>query len=165
VPRSSRKQPDPTLELIWSYLQPLFIHKRDSIFEGLAKHDLTPPHGQALTQLAAGPMRMRDMADHLMCDASYITVVVDNLENRGLAERRPSTTDRRVKEIALTDAGRVVAADIERIMSAPPEALAALSTHDRRVLADILSTLALDTSASMWAKPGHRRTREPADAQ
>src|SRR5438093_11018516 len=47
---------------------------------------------------------MRDLADLWRCDAPYVTSVADSLEERGLAERRPHPTDRRIKMLAITPA-------------------------------------------------------------
>ena len=71
---------DAQLELLWSRMMTLFAAARDEMFAILLRHDLTPPHGFALKMLHDGPMRMRDMADRMTCDASYITSVVDRLE-------------------------------------------------------------------------------------
>ena len=147
---------DVILDHIWVRLQPLFVGKRNQFFAAMAKYELTPPHGQALTMLAEGPLRMRDIADLMICDASYVTAIVDNLEHLGLAERRPSSVDRRVKEIALTPRGRRAADDIREQMSSPPPALAQLSSADRRALAKILDRLELDESDSLWPKQSWR---------
>ena len=147
---------DPLLDQIWAKLQPLFIAKRDEFFEAMGRHGLTPPHGQTLTMLADGPLRMRDIADLMVCDASYVTAIVDNLEHLGLAERGPSATDRRVKEIALTARGRKAAADISRQMTSPPPSLERLAPADRKALARILDKLELDETQTLWPKPGWR---------
>src|SRR6187551_2522063 len=47
-------------------------------------------------------LSMREIGESLYCDASYVTDLVDRLEERGLIERRPSPDDRRVTLIALT---------------------------------------------------------------
>ena len=146
------------LDQIWAKLQPLFLGKRTQFFEAMARHGLTPPHGQTLTMLAAGPLRMRDIADLMVCDASYVTAIVDNLEERGLAQRRPSSTDRRVKEIALTPKGVRAAADITQHMTAPPLALARLAPADRKALAKILAKLDLDETETLWPKLGRRES-------
>ena len=49
---------------------------------------------------------MGEMARGIGCDPSYITALVDDLDERGLARREPAPYDRRVKIIVLTDAGR-----------------------------------------------------------
>src|SRR5216110_3367969 len=48
---------------------------------------------------------MRDLADRWGFDASYVTSLADALEERGLVERRPHPTDRRVKMLAITRKG------------------------------------------------------------
>jgi DNA-binding MarR family transcriptional regulator len=106
--------------------------------------------------LADGPMRMRDIADLMICDASYVTAIVDNLENLGLAERRPSSVDRRVKEIALTTRGKAAADHIREQMTAPPPALEQLSAAERKALAKILDRLELDDTAGLWPKQAWR---------
>ena len=65
---------------------------------------------------------MGDMARGIGCDPSYITALVDDLDERGLASREPAPDDRRVKIIVLTEAGRSLATEIDRVLSAPPAA-------------------------------------------
>jgi DNA-binding MarR family transcriptional regulator len=155
--RPTEPKRDESLDLAWSQLQPLFFSKRDAFFTAIAEHGLTPPHGQALMMLSHQPMRMRDIADNLVCDASYVTAIVDNLEHLGFAVRQPSATDRRVKEITLTDRGRAVATEIQRHMTDPPEALRQLSVADRKALAHILAKLTLDRPTTPWPQAGRRR--------
>src|SRR5919106_1801500 len=60
------------------------------------------------------------------------------LEARGLVERRPGQ-DRRVKTLALTEAGAAVRERVVELMSAPPPEIAGLSAADQRALRDILT--------------------------
>jgi DNA-binding MarR family transcriptional regulator len=131
-------------ELLWARMMTLFATARDAMFEILVRHGLTPPHGFAVSMLHDGPMRMRDMAERMTCDASYITAVVDRLESTGLAERRTSPTDRRVKEIALTAAGEQVASEVRRAMTVPPPQIDRLAPADRRRLAHLMATVVPD---------------------
>ena len=144
------------LDAIWSKLFPLFISKRDAFFSAMGGHGLTPPHGMALTMLIDGPRRMRDIADHMVCDASYVTAIVDRLEELGLATRQASATDRRVKEIALTGKGRTVAMEIQAHMSAAPAALRQLSAKDLADLAAILDKLESPPMVGLWPKAAFR---------
>ena len=50
---------------------------------------------------------MSDLAEALRVDPSTATRAIQRLEKAGLAERKPSTADGRVVEVAITDAGRV----------------------------------------------------------
>lgn len=52
------------------------------------------------------PMAMKDLGKRMHCDPSFVTLVADMLEKRGLARREPHPADRRVKNIVLTDDGR-----------------------------------------------------------
>jgi DNA-binding MarR family transcriptional regulator len=81
---------------------------------------------------------MGDMARSFGCDPSYITALVDDLDEHGLAQRKPAPDDRRVKIVVLTKAGRALAKQIEDILSVPPAAFAALTQAELRQLRDLL---------------------------
>ena len=66
---------------------------------GIAPHDLL-----AMFKLE-GVLSMKELAQHMGCDASFITSVADTLERRGFARREPSQRDRRVKNLVLTEEG------------------------------------------------------------
>ncbi|MDA5284933.1 MarR family transcriptional regulator [Streptomyces sp. Isolate_45] len=82
-------------------------------------------------------------------DKTTMVVTVDALEKAGLAERRPSATDRRARVIAVTERGAAVAAESTRIVDrVHSEALGSLSATDREALLRGLRLLvggALDT--------------------
>lgn len=84
------------------------------------------------------PRPMRDLAVSLNCDASYVTVMVDDLERAGYAERRPGPADRRVKMLALTPAGRRALRTVQDELLAPPEQIARLPAPKRASLARLL---------------------------
>ena len=81
---------------------------------------------------------MGDMARSIGCDPSYITALVDDLDERGLARRQSAPYDRRVKIVALTDEGRALAGEIDAVLSVPPTAFAALTQSELRQLCDLL---------------------------
>jgi DNA-binding MarR family transcriptional regulator len=81
---------------------------------------------------------MGAMAESLHCDPSNVTGIVDGLEAKGLAERRPSEGDRRVKLVALTAEGRRLRSKFDREMRKPPQWLRDLSAADQRALLAIL---------------------------
>jgi DNA-binding MarR family transcriptional regulator len=130
---------DDRLDETWAALMTLFIDRRNEMFQLLGDNGLTPPHGHALSMLLDEPQRMSDMASSMNCDASYITALVDRLEEVDFVERTPSPIDRRVKLIALTDTGRKVAAELRSVMTTPPPELRKLSKPDRNALADLLA--------------------------
>jgi DNA-binding MarR family transcriptional regulator len=84
------------------------------------------------------PRTMSEIAAVLHCDNSNVTGIVDVLEEKGLATRQPSESDRRVKLIALTTEGRRLRARLKRAVEKPPPWLQGLSEDDRRALRDLL---------------------------
>jgi DNA-binding MarR family transcriptional regulator len=71
----------------------------------LAPYALTLKHYWALHALDE-PMSMGALGERLGIDASYVTTIADQLEDRGLIQRQAHPTDRRVKSLALTEEGR-----------------------------------------------------------
>ncbi|MEU1524456.1 MarR family transcriptional regulator [Nocardia rhamnosiphila] len=75
-------------------------------------------------------------------DKTTMVVTVDALEQAGLAERRPSTADRRARIIAVTDKGREVAERSQRIVDGVHSAaLGSLPAGEREVLVRALRHL------------------------
>ncbi len=106
--------------------------------EAAAAHSLTGPQARLLSLLSLEPLPMRKLAHKLKCEPSNVTGIVDRLESRGLAERRPDPADRRVKLAAATDEGRRVARDLREGLRFAREPLAGLSDQERRSLRDLL---------------------------
>ncbi|MFF3843360.1 MarR family winged helix-turn-helix transcriptional regulator [Streptomyces sp. NPDC001930] len=75
-------------------------------------------------------------------DKTTMVVTVDALEKAGLAERRPSSTDRRARIIAVTEAGAKVAEESQKIVDGVHEsALASLPDDARTALLKALNLL------------------------
>lgn len=66
---------------------------------------------------------MVQLASQLLCDASYVTGIVDRLAEQGLVERRENPRDRRVKLVVLTTQGRKLCATIEKHIRAAEQTL------------------------------------------
>ena len=84
------------------------------------------------------PQPMGRMAELLHCDPSNVTGIVDALEDRNLAERKPSEVDRRIKVVELTVRGEKLRARAVEEMYKPPPWIEKLSAADQRSLRDIL---------------------------
>ncbi len=119
----------------WGLLVPLVYPPR--FIEIAHKLGVTPPLLGALRFLEQ-PQTMGRMAELLLCDPSNVTGIVDALEERGLAERKPSAADRRVKVVELTAAGRRLRARAVKEMLKAPGWIEALAPADQRALRDIL---------------------------
>jgi len=105
----------------------------------LAELHLTLPQAMLLRQLGDA-LPMNEAADKLHCDPSNVTGIVDRLEARGLIERQHLTTDRRVKHLALTPAGRRLRGKVEKILSAAP-GVSNLAASDQAALLDLLGQI------------------------
>jgi DNA-binding MarR family transcriptional regulator len=123
----------------------------------IGESGLTPNDARALTSLSSsGGRTMGSLAEEWKCDASTATWIVDRLEQRGLAERRPHPTDRRARLVLLTARGaRLKARNMER-MYVPPPALLELDLPDLVALRDAVARLAPPKPAG---NPGPQRPR------
>jgi DNA-binding MarR family transcriptional regulator len=100
---------------------------------------LSPGVIKTLMRLARSDgISMGEMARGIGCDPSYITALVDDLDERGLARREPAPDDRRVKIIVLTDEGRVLAEEITAVLAVPPASFGSLSRAELTQLRDLL---------------------------
>ena len=110
-------------------------------FPGVAMQlGLSPKQMGLLWRLEpGGALSMRAIGESLYCDASYVTDMVDKLEQRGLIERRADERDRRVKRIALTADGERLRARGLELLYEPPAALSALPDDEQRKLAELLA--------------------------
>jgi DNA-binding MarR family transcriptional regulator len=96
---------------------------------------------KALRELRAAPLSMRELAERLASDPPYTTLVVDDLERRGWAERRANPADRRSKLVALTASGEAAAREADRILDEPPAAFGTLDPADLATLDRIVRAL------------------------
>ncbi|MER0447417.1 MarR family transcriptional regulator [Streptomyces sp. Edi4] len=112
-----------------------------------ADEGLTSSQAKTLTVLRRGPASMRSLATTLHCDASNVTGIVDRLEARALVRREPSPTDRRVKNVVLTEEGTRTVETVRTGMLATHAALDSLPDADRVALHDLLQRL--------FPAPGH----------
>jgi DNA-binding MarR family transcriptional regulator len=88
----------------------------------------------ALRQLATEPLTLRALAERLTADPPYVTLMVDDLQQRRLVRRLPHPEDRRAKLVRLTASGRAAAARAEAILDEPPTGLRELPDTDLATL-------------------------------
>jgi DNA-binding MarR family transcriptional regulator len=68
---------------------------------------------KAIRRLDAA-VTMKDLGHRLHCDPSFVTMIADALEQRGLARREANPSDRRIKNLVLTPRGQEVKATLEQ---------------------------------------------------
>jgi DNA-binding MarR family transcriptional regulator len=97
---------------------------------------------KTLFQLEPGePVAMRDLAEKFACDASYITELVDGLEEQGLATRQPHPSDRRVRTVVLTEKGAAARETVQQVMWQVPSVFSVLTAAEQRQLRDLVRKL------------------------
>lgn len=101
---------------------------------------LTPPQATALRRMGCGAPQ-RELAEHMGCDASYITGLVDALEARDLVERQPDPKDRRIKQLVVTEKGALMREQLRRALLAESPLATYLDQGEKRNLAALLQKL------------------------
>ena len=108
----------------------------------LADIGLTPREQCVLVHALEEERTQIQLAALADLDKTTMVTTVDQLEKRGLAERRPSATDRRARIIAVTDKGRLAAEEGQRrVDQVHADALDALAEH-RSAFVEALAALA-----------------------
>ncbi|MBN1629688.1 MAG: MarR family transcriptional regulator [Thermoleophilia bacterium] len=115
--------------------------------KALAPYGLTFASARALrTLVAAGPMRIGDLANTLEIVPRTATSRVDGLEQAGLAARSADPTDRRSVVVSATQQGHELVARLKAERRASAETMfATLSPADQAELLRLLSLLAVDS--------------------
>jgi DNA-binding MarR family transcriptional regulator len=126
---------------VWRAMLALVHERHDRRKEVCEALDLSFVRIKALRRLAGSPLTMRELATRLQTDAPYTTLVVDDLERRGLVRREPHPSDRRAKLVTTTELGRTEAARAEAILTQPPPQMLALSPADLDDLARLVAKL------------------------
>jgi DNA-binding MarR family transcriptional regulator len=81
---------------------------------------------------------MKELGDQLHCDRSFITMIADTLEERGLARREPNDVDRRIKNLVLTPDGLELKRRLEAALVSRMPWSDALDTSERARLLELI---------------------------
>src|SRR3954468_9996905 len=116
---------------------------RSQMTAALAEIGLTPRMHCVLVHALEEERTQIQIAELGDMDKTTMVVTVDALEQAGLAERRPSATDRRARIIAVTDAGAAMAKRSQEIVDrVHAEAIGSLPEALRPALLEALTLLA-----------------------
>lgn len=124
--------------------------------------ELKTPHLDIMVNLVRSPgISQQDLANRLFVGRSNMTMLLPHLEKRGVVERRPDPSDKRVLRLYLTEEGRaladraiaVQAALIDDMMSATtPEECEQVGDSMRRVVTRLLEIQSDDDEIEGAAK-------------
>lgn len=121
----------------WALVRILLGQQRRRFLNAASDLDLHPAQAGALLQLTS-PLPMNELAALLACDNSNVTGLIDRLEARGLVTRQPSSHDRRVKHVVLTEDGRRQHDRLLNLVGQPPPGFERLSLLEQHQLRDLL---------------------------
>jgi DNA-binding MarR family transcriptional regulator len=128
----------------WLRMRSLVLDQHDRRRDAAEALGLSFVRIKALRRVAETPSTLSDLADALAVDRPYATVVVDELQKRGLVRRDPHPGDRRCKVVSATEAGHEAAAVASAILGEPPPEVRALPEADLAELDRILGVLVQD---------------------
>lgn len=111
----------------------------------LVARGLTPNDARALWSLSLEERRpIGTLSEEWECDPSNATFIIDRLERAGLAERRESATDRRVKLVGLTAKGARIKEELMAEYRIPPAQVLQLGEADLLALIEIFKKIRHD---------------------
>ncbi len=128
-----------------------------------AEIGMTPRGHCVLVHAMPGDLTQIELAKLTDLDKTTMVVTLDELEEAGYAERRPSPADRRARTVAVTEAGaRIAAAGQEIADRVHREVLEALPADERDVFTAALVRLVNGhLAASAEGERPVRRARQP----
>jgi DNA-binding MarR family transcriptional regulator len=149
--------------------QPAFLlaqlgaHAASQFAERLRVLELTPPDAGILRllRIAAG-LSQQELAAMLRIHPSRMVAIVDNLEKRGLVERRANPDDRRLYSLYLAKNGEAALESIGKVAREHQDALlSALSREERDQLGNLLLRIADHQGLMRGVHPGYQRLGNP----
>jgi MarR family transcriptional regulator, transcriptional regulator for hemolysin len=109
----------------------------------LEQSGISPREHAVLATAMTGELTQTEIARQVGLDKTTMVVTVDELEAAGLAERRPSRTDRRARVITVTKAGERKVREAEKVLDrVRDDVLSALPLDDRQPFLHALGLLA-----------------------
>jgi DNA-binding MarR family transcriptional regulator len=128
---------------------------------------LTPAHAGIFRIIAAAPgLSQQELAAKLGMYASRLVAVIDDLEKRGLIERQPSNSDRRLYALHLTKSGKDQLSAIGLIAREQGrDLLDGLSDEERLTLISLLERVAKKKGLQEGVHPGYRNMPDDTSAK
>jgi DNA-binding MarR family transcriptional regulator len=122
----------------------------------LAPLGLEPRHVGMLARLAANEGKAQQVIGELIgLNPTQMVFLVDELETRGLVERRRNPADRRSYALYLTPAGKDMLARVQQVAQAHQASLGkSLSESEKEQLTDLLHRIARDQGVTGQSLPG-----------
>jgi DNA-binding MarR family transcriptional regulator len=160
--KGNRTEPDAEPKLRGStafLLAQVGAHAATQFGERLTSLRLNRPHAGILRLIGLSPgLSQQELGRRLAILPSQLVALLDELQQRGLIERRQDPADRRTYALHLTASGRNVTEQIGRIAREHDDAIcAALNIDERQQLNRLLGRIADQQGLNPGVHPGYRR--------
>ena len=100
--------------------------------------------------LGEGPVSQQELGEQLGIDRTTVVELIDDLEKKGVVERRRNPTDRRSYALHLTARGRIVQKRATKAFDAAvDEFFGPLTSAERKALADMLTRVILTAQTKL----------------
>lgn len=132
------------------------IHASKRFAERIAAVDLSPPLFRVLNLVAAAEGESQQaIGAAIEIPPSRMVALVDELEQRGMVERRPKPDDRRVRALFLTAEGKRCLAKGRKIAAQhEAELTKGMKEADRKRLLDLLQKIVDEQAIGKGVHPG-----------
>lgn len=140
-------------------LSQLGAHSADRFGQRIAVLGITPPHAGIIRFIANTPAcNQLTLAKRLRVLPSRIVILIDELTDKGLVERKRSAKDRRHSELVLTQRGERILQKLRKLADEHESALlAALTKKEREQLAALGRKIVHQQGLTPDVHPGYRR--------
>jgi len=132
------------------------IYAARQFAERIGEVDLQPPLFRVLSLVDAAEGRSQQaIGEAIQVPPSRMVALVDELEQRGLVERRPDPADRRVRALFLTEKGRdTLARGREIARQHEQELTRGMAAADRKRLTELLEKIVDEQTIGRGIHPG-----------
>jgi DNA-binding MarR family transcriptional regulator len=140
-------------------LAQLGAHAADRFAERIDVLGITPPHAGILRLVATTPScNQQALAKRLGVLPSRMVILIDELTEKGLVERKRSTKDRRHSELVLTKRGRRTLEKLSKLAAEHEADLCAgLTAKERDTLAALGRKIVHHQGLTPDVHPGYRK--------
>jgi DNA-binding MarR family transcriptional regulator len=154
--RSGRIGSDKAPSTLAFLLSQVGIYASRRFAQRIAALDLQPPLFRVLNVVdAAEGQSQQAIGEAIQAPASRMVAIVDELERRGLIQRRPHPSDRRIRTLYLTDEGRELLARGRKIaMEHEQELTRGMNLDDRKHLIALLQKIVEEQGIGSGVHPG-----------
>jgi MarR family transcriptional regulator for hemolysin len=121
-----------------------FNRKLRAVFDKIVRErNMTLPRARVFFTLnKKDGINQRELADRLELETPTLVRILDAMEGQGFVERRVAGSDRRAKEIYITETGKVVAGEIDDIaVSLRAQVIAGIPERDLRTTLDTIRAM------------------------